>query len=58
MVDMAPKNRMGCVVVVRPDQYIAAVFPLNGHEELVEFFGRFMRVPSALPMQPTVEVLR
>ena len=29
-------------VVVRPDQYVAAVLPLDGHDELNAFFGRFM----------------
>jgi phenol 2-monooxygenase (NADPH) len=29
----------GCMVVVRPDQYVAAVLPLDAHEELDTFFG-------------------
>jgi phenol 2-monooxygenase len=29
----------GCIVVVRPDQYVAHVLPLNGHEELADFFS-------------------
>ncbi|MHA6627032.1 FAD-dependent monooxygenase [Pseudonocardia sichuanensis] len=29
----------GCVVVVRPDQYVAHVLPLDGHEVLAGFFG-------------------
>jgi hypothetical protein len=32
----------GALVVVRPDQYIAAVLPLNAHEELADLFRRFM----------------
>lgn len=32
----------GAVVVVRPDQYVAHVLPLEAREELTEFFGRFM----------------
>lgn len=34
----------GCVVVVRPDQYISAVLPLSeeSHEHLSKFFGGFM----------------
>ena len=28
----------GCVVVVRPDQYVSHVLPLHAHEALVEFF--------------------
>jgi 2-polyprenyl-6-methoxyphenol hydroxylase-like FAD-dependent oxidoreductase len=33
----------GCMVVVRPDQYVAHVLPLDGYAELAAFFGRFMR---------------
>jgi phenol 2-monooxygenase len=29
----------GCVVVVRPDQYVAEVLPLDAHQELTEFFA-------------------
>jgi len=32
----------GCMVIVRPDQYIAHVLPLDAHEELANFFARFM----------------
>jgi 2-polyprenyl-6-methoxyphenol hydroxylase-like FAD-dependent oxidoreductase len=32
----------GCVVVVRPDQYVADVLPLDAHAELAHFFDRFM----------------
>ena len=32
----------GCMVVVRPDQYIAQVLPLDGHEKLAAYFDRFM----------------
>jgi hypothetical protein len=32
----------GCLVVVRPDQYVAHVLPLDAHDELGEFFARFM----------------
>jgi hypothetical protein len=28
--------------VVRPDQYVAHVLPLQAHGELAEFFARFM----------------
>lgn len=28
----------GCLVVVRPDQYVAHVLPLDAHHELVTFF--------------------
>jgi phenol 2-monooxygenase len=30
----------GCVVVVRPDQYVAHVLPLDAHDALHEFFAR------------------
>ena len=29
----------GCAVVVRPDQYVAHVLPLDAHAELAEFFA-------------------
>ncbi|GEL18605.1 FAD-binding monooxygenase [Pseudonocardia asaccharolytica] len=29
----------GCMVVVRPDQYVSHVLPLHGHEALVDFFA-------------------
>ncbi|UXT85189.1 FAD-binding monooxygenase [Agrobacterium tumefaciens] len=32
----------GCIVVVRPDQYVAHVLPLDGHAELCAFFNRIM----------------
>jgi 2-polyprenyl-6-methoxyphenol hydroxylase-like FAD-dependent oxidoreductase len=32
----------GCLVVVRPDQYVAHVLPLDAHLELAAFFDRFM----------------
>jgi len=32
----------GALVVVRPDQYVALTLPLDGFEELDEFFARFM----------------
>ncbi|EXJ51135.1 hypothetical protein AS96_11210 [Microbacterium sp. MRS-1] len=30
------------VVVVRPDQYVAAVLPLEATDELTDFFSRWM----------------
>jgi len=38
---------VGCVVVVRPDQYIAHVLPLDGHEELADFLAGIL--VDALP---------
>ncbi len=32
----------GCMVIVRPDQYVAQILPLDGHEDLASFFDRFM----------------
>jgi len=32
----------GCMVLVRPDQYIAHVLPLNRHSDLSAFFEQFM----------------
>jgi 2-polyprenyl-6-methoxyphenol hydroxylase-like FAD-dependent oxidoreductase len=32
----------GCVVIVRPDQYVAHVLPLDDHAGLAAFFERFM----------------
>jgi phenol 2-monooxygenase (NADPH) len=37
----------GCLVVVRPDQYVAHVLPLDGHDEVGEFFARFMVEPGS-----------
>ena len=37
-IDRAP----GCLVVVRPDQYVAHVLPLDAHEGLTAFFAGFM----------------
>lgn len=32
----------GCIVVVRPDQYVSHVLPLHGHEALSDFFGKIL----------------
>jgi phenol 2-monooxygenase len=32
----------GCVVIVRPDQHVAHVLPLDDHVGIATFFGRFM----------------
>src|SRR5258706_10764453 len=31
----------GAIVVVRPDQYVSNVLPLDAHDELTAYFGRF-----------------
>ena len=35
-------DRRGCVVVVRPDQHVAGILPLDDHAGLTAFFDRFM----------------
>ena len=35
-------SRAGAVVVVRPDQYVAGIFPLDGVDELAAFFADWM----------------
>jgi phenol 2-monooxygenase len=32
----------GCMIVVRPDQYVAHVLPLDGHRQLTAYFNGFM----------------
>ena len=36
-------RRRGCLVVVRPDQYVAHVLPFGAHHELAGFFQGFMQ---------------
>jgi phenol 2-monooxygenase len=36
----------GCVVVVRPDQYVAHVLPIEAHKDLAGFFAGFMAPQS------------
>jgi phenol 2-monooxygenase len=36
----------GAMIVVRPDQYVANVLPLDEHDEVAAYFGRFMLRPS------------
>ena len=35
-------REQGCMVIVRPDQYVAHVLPLDGYRELTAFFDGFM----------------
>ena len=35
----------GCLVVVRPDQYVAHVLPFDAHDALADFFDGFMLEP-------------
>jgi hypothetical protein len=32
----------GCIVIVRPDQFVANVLPLDAHAEVAAFFDAFM----------------
>ena len=32
-------REQGCMVVVRPDQYVAHVLPLDAHDELADFLA-------------------
>jgi phenol 2-monooxygenase len=41
--DLRGVNReIGCMVVVRPDQYVAHVLPLHGYDGLADFFARIL----------------
>jgi len=33
----------GCLVIVRPDQYVAHILPIDAHDELKAFFNGFMK---------------
>lgn len=35
-------REQGCLIIVRPDQYIAHVLPLDDHQALARFFDGFM----------------
>ena len=35
-------REMGCMIVVRPDQYIAHVLPLDAFDELAAFFDKIL----------------
>jgi phenol 2-monooxygenase (NADPH) len=32
----------GCMVIVRPDQYVGQILPLHGRDELAQYFGGFL----------------
>jgi phenol 2-monooxygenase (NADPH) len=40
--DLRGIDRGGCIVVVRPDQHVATVLPLDAHNALADFFTGFM----------------
>ena len=35
-------REQGAIVVVRPDQYVANVLPLDAHDALSAYFGQFL----------------
>jgi len=35
-------RQSGCVVIVRPDQYVAHILPLDAHTEISAFFAGFL----------------
>jgi phenol 2-monooxygenase len=35
-------REVGCIIVVRPDQYVSHVLPLHEHEALANFFARIL----------------
>jgi phenol 2-monooxygenase len=35
-------RKAGCIVVVRPDQYVAQVLPVDAYKHLASYFNRFM----------------
>lgn len=35
-------TEQGCMIIVRPDQHIASILPLNQHTELADFFANIM----------------
>jgi phenol 2-monooxygenase len=39
-------REVGCMIIVRPDQYVAHILPLDGYEALTSYFDRFM-VPQS-----------
>jgi phenol 2-monooxygenase len=48
--DLRGVDRAGCVVVVRPDQYVAAVLPLDATDELAAFFRQHLLVRNRQPV--------
>ena len=49
-------RQAGCMVVVRPDQYVAHVLPLDGYEQLTSFFDGFMLSQSDLDAPETADI--
>ncbi|MBX9824853.1 MAG: FAD-binding monooxygenase [Xanthobacteraceae bacterium] len=51
-------RQAGCLVVVRPDQYIAQVLPLDGYGELASYFEGFMLPQLEGSLQPAVSAMQ
>jgi phenol 2-monooxygenase len=47
----------GCMVIVRPDQYVAHVLPLDGFKQLASFFDDFMLPQSDQDAHGTTEIV-
>src|SRR6185437_12337619 len=49
-------RQQGCMVIVRPDQFVAHVLPLDAYAELTAFFDAFMVVEdsAAVPQAPLI----
>jgi phenol 2-monooxygenase len=45
----------GCLVIVRPDQYVAHVLPLDAHQQLAAFFDGFMLPQSDYETRPLLQ---
>jgi len=45
----------GCMVIVRPDQFVAHVLPLDAFEELAAYFDGFMIAAEAAPTAAAAE---
>lgn len=43
----------GCIIVVRPDQYVAQILPLDAHAALAAFFDGFMMDQCRMPLPRT-----
>jgi len=39
-------RKSGCVVIVRPDQFVAHILPLDAYAEMTAFFDSFMMRPK------------
>ena len=39
-------RELGCLVIVRPDQFVAHLLPLDAHDEIAAFFARILLAPA------------